>query len=189
MSINQRIAQNGRSGSPSAQLVALICSAKQIEIVQKYPKKVLQTSTPELAMRETQRNFYALDLIADSFKPCIDDAINLLNLKISEAEKDKSIRYVASTYDYQNKMLRDGVDEEGKKLVTFSAILNHDVFPLAEILAEVLETGQREMGKPIEIEFAVDMSPDKDEPHTFHLLQIRPIVDNDDSIDVDVHGG
>ena len=85
-------------------------------------------------------------------------------------------------------MLRDGIHPEGKKLVTFSAILNHNVFPLAEILQEILETGQREMGKPIEIEFAVDMSPEKDEPHTFHLLQIRPIVDSDESIDVDVEG-
>lgn len=151
----------------------------------KYPKKVLQTSTPELAMRETQRHFYALDLMADSFKPCIDDAINLLKLRLTEAEKDKSMRYVASTYDYNSKMLRDGVHQQGKKLVTFSAILNHDVFPLAEILQEILETGQREMGKPIEIEFAVEMSYTKDEPHTFHLLQIRPIVDSDETVEVE----
>ncbi|MCK4569235.1 MAG: phosphoenolpyruvate synthase [Bacteroidales bacterium] len=152
----------------------------------KYPKKALQTSTPELALRETQREFYALDLMADSFKPSIDDAINLLKLRLTEAEKDKSLRFVASTYDYQSKMLRDGMQQEGKKLVTFSAILNHNVFPLAEILQEVLETGQREMGKPIEIEFAVDMSPVKDEPHTFHLLQIRPIVDSDETVDVNI---
>ena len=152
----------------------------------KYPKKVLQTSTPELAMRETQRHFYALDLIADSFKPCIDDAVNLLKLRLSEAEKDKSMRFVASTYDYQSKMIRDGIQQEGKKLVTFSAILNHGVFPLAEILQEVLDIGQKEMGKPIEIEFAVDMSPTKDEPHTFHLLQIRPIVNSDESVDVEI---
>ena len=154
----------------------------------RFPRKVLQTSVPELAMRETQRHFFALDLMADSFRPCINDAVNLMNLRITEAEKDKSIRFVASTYDYQSKMLRDGIHPGGKKLVTFSAILNHNVFPLAEILHEILETGQREMGKPIEIEFAVDMSPVKDEPHTFHLLQIRPIVDNDESVDVDIDG-
>ncbi len=152
----------------------------------KYPKKVLQTSTPELALRETQRHYFALDLMADSFKPSVDDAVNLLKLRLKEAEKDNSMRFVASTYDYHSKMLRDGVHQEGKKLVTFSAILNHDVFPLAEILQEVLETGQREMGKPIEIEFAVDMSTDKNKPHTFHLLQIRPIVENDETVDVDV---
>lgn len=152
----------------------------------KYPKKVLQTSTPELALRETQRHFIALDLMADSFKPCIDDAINLLDLRLKEAEDDRSLRFVASTYDYHSKMLRDGIQKEGKKLVTFSAILNHGLFPLAEILQEVLETGQREMGKPIEIEFAVEMSHAKDAPHTFHLLQIRPIVDNDETMDVDI---
>ncbi len=154
----------------------------------KYPKKVLQTSTPELALRETQRIFYALDLMADSFKPCIDDAVNLLKLRVSEAEKDKSIRYVASTYDYQSKMIRDGTATEGKRLITFSAILNHDVLPLADILRVVLETGQREMGKPIEIEFAVDVNPVKGEPHIFHLLQIRPIVDSDETVDVDIEG-
>jgi response regulator of citrate/malate metabolism len=152
----------------------------------KYPRKALQTSTPELALRETQRHFFALDLIADSFVPCIDDAVNLQNLRITEAEKDKSMRFVASTYDYQSKMLRDGLHKDGKKLVTFSAILNHNAFPLAEILSEVLETGQREMGKPIEIEFAVDLDPDKDKPNTFHLLQIRPIVDNDESVDIEI---
>jgi hypothetical protein len=124
--------------------------------------------------------------MADSFKPCLDDAINILQLRLTEAEKDKSMRFVASTYDYHSKMLRDGVHQEGKKLVTFSAILKHNVFPLAEILQTVLETGQREMGKPIEIEFAVDMSPVKGEPHTFHLLQIRPIVENDESVDVEI---
>lgn len=152
----------------------------------KYPRKALQTSTPELALRETQRHFFALDLIADSFKPCIDDAVNLLNLRISEAEKDKSMRFVASTYDYHSKMLRDGLHKEGKRLVTFSAILNHNAFPLAEILREILCTGQREMGKPIEIEFAVDLDPDKEKPDTFHLLQIRPIVENDESVDIKI---
>jgi CheY-like chemotaxis protein len=151
-----------------------------------YPKKALQTSTPEMALRETQREFFALDLIADSFRPSTDDAVNLLKLRIAEAEKDNSIRFAASTYDYQSKMLRDGIQQEGKKLITFSAILNHDIFPLAEILQEVLVTGQREMGKPIEIEFAVELSTHKKNPHTFHLLQIRPIVDNDESVDVDI---
>lgn len=152
----------------------------------RYPRKTLQTSTPELALRETQRHFYALDLIADSFVPCIDDAVNLQKLRLTEAEKDKSMRFVASTYDYHSKMLRSGMHKDGKKLVTFSAILNHGAFPLAEILQEILTTGQREMGKPIEIEFAIDMDPEKDKLHTFHLLQIRPIVDNNDSIEIEI---
>ena len=152
----------------------------------KYPRKLLQTSTPELALRETQRFFYALDLIADSFKPCLDDAVNLLRLRVAEAEKDNSIRYVTSTYDYQSQMLREGVQPGGKKLITFSGLLNHNIIPLAEILQDILETGQKEMGKPIEIEFALELSKGKGMPHTFHLLQIRPIVETDETIDVDI---
>jgi len=152
----------------------------------KYPKKVLQLTSPEMALSETQRSFYALDLNADHFQPCIDDSINLLKLKISEAEKDNSMKWVASTYDFNNNMLRDGMSVKGKKLVTFSPILNHNVFPLADILKNVLEIGQREMNKGIEIEFAVDLNVPKGKPVVFYLLQIRPIVENDETIDEDL---
>ena len=142
----------------------------------KYPKKVLQTSTPELALRETQRHYFALDLMADSFKPSVDDAVNLLKLRLKEAEKDNSMRFVASTYDYHSKMLRDGVHQEGKKLVTFSAILNHDVFPLAEILQELLILGTAGTRLPVEIEFAVSLACRPGERCEFGFLQLRPLA-------------
>ena len=149
----------------------------------KYPKKVLQMASTEMALTETQRHFYALDLNADSFKACTDDAINLLQLRINEAEKDKSLKWAASTYDYQNNMLRDGVNYTGKRVITFAHILKHEVFPLAEILSTVLEIGQKEMNRGIEIEFAVDLNNPKDQPTIFNLLQIRPIVDTQETIE------
>lgn len=149
----------------------------------KYPKKVLQTSAPEMALKETQKNFYALDLDAENFKPCIDDSLNLLKLRVAEAEKDGSLKYVASTFDYQSEQLRDGVNYEGKKLITFSHILKHNAFPIAEILQDVLEIGQREMAKPVEIEFAVELGKTKQDQSVFNLLQIRPIVANNQTID------
>jgi CheY-like chemotaxis protein len=147
-----------------------------------YPQKVLQLSTPEMALRETQRFFYALDLNKDSFKPCVDDGINILKLPVKEAEKDDTLRFIASTYDYQSNMLREGVYHEGKKLITFSKILQYNSFPLADILKDVLEIAKNEMNKPIEIEFAVDLDVPENEPKIFNLLQIRPIVENDQSI-------
>jgi CheY-like chemotaxis protein len=152
----------------------------------KYPKKLLQLASPDMALRETQRIFYALDLNASSFKPSLDDSVNLLQLKISEAEKDGSISQIASTYDFESNLLRDGVYYQGKKVITFSNILLHDVFPLAEILELVLRIGQKEMNKPVEIEFAVNLSRNKEIPHTFNLLQIRPIVDNKEMMDVNL---
>ena len=149
----------------------------------KYPKKVLQTSTPEMALKETQKKFYALDTEPKSFKPSVDDSINLHKLRVSKAEKDGSLKFVASTYDFDNNMVKDGVIYEGKRLITFSHLLKHNTFPLAEILANVLDIGQREMGKPVEIEFAVELNRPKGEPKIFNLLQIRPIVNNNQTIE------
>lgn len=149
----------------------------------RFPRKVLQLSTPELALRETQKHFYALDLRPGSFTPAVDDACNLQKLSLQEAEKDGSLRNVASTFDYESHMLREGMFGEGKRIITFSNILMHNVFPLAEILATVLETGQREMSKPVEIEFAVDLNRQNGQPVVFNLLQIRPIVDNREAIE------
>jgi DNA-binding NarL/FixJ family response regulator len=152
----------------------------------KYPKKVLQTYTPDNALKETQKYFYALDLQADHFQPNVDESVNLLKLKISEAEKDQSIKHVASSYDFQNNIIRDGVSYDGKKLITYSNILKHNTFPLAEILSDVLRIGSREMGKPVEIEFALELNTNPKEPRVFNLLQIRPIVDNVESGQVDI---
>jgi len=153
----------------------------------KYPKKLLQLASPDMALRETQRLYYALDLNPASFKISLDDSVNLLKLRISEAEKDGSINQVASTYDFESNLLRDGVNYPGKKVITFSNILLHNVFPLAEILQLVLKIGQKEMNKPVEIEFAVNLSRNKEVPHIFNLLQIRPIVDNKEMMDVNLN--
>lgn len=149
----------------------------------KYPKKILQLSSPEMTLRDTQKYFYALDLKEESFVPSIDDGVNILKLDIKDAEQDNSLKHVASTYDFHNNVIRDGVNYEGKKLITFANILKHNVFPLADILHNLLDIGQREMNNPVEIEFAVNLEVPKGEPKTFNVLQIRPIVDNKEVID------
>ncbi|MBE0655886.1 MAG: phosphoenolpyruvate synthase [Bacteroidales bacterium] len=148
----------------------------------KYPKKNLQLSNPETILRDTQKYFYALDLVSESFVPSVDDAVNLLKLKINDAEKDGTLKHVTSVYDYDSNMLRDGFAERGKKVVTFSNVLNHNIFPLADILRTLLEIGQREMNLPIEIEFAANLDVPRGSPGIFNFLQIRPIVDNDQSM-------
>jgi CheY-like chemotaxis protein len=150
----------------------------------KYPKKILQLSTPELALSETQKYFYALDLKAESFTPNVDDRVNLLNLRVKDAESDSALRLVASTFDYDSHSVMEGIFSSGKRIITFSQVLNHNTFPLAEILQTVLEIGQREMGKPVEIEFAVNLDMPKGEPKAFSLLQIRPIVGRDETVNL-----
>ncbi|MCD4834823.1 MAG: phosphoenolpyruvate synthase [Bacteroidales bacterium] len=152
----------------------------------KHPKKILQLSSPDMALKGTQKYFYALDMCPTKFHPSTNDGINLVKSEIKTAEKDSSFRFAASTYDFQNNVIRDGTLYDGKRVVTFANVLKYEAFPLAEILQTLLEVGQKEMNNPIEIEFAVDLNVEKGEPYVFNFLQIRPIVENDQSADFDM---
>ncbi len=160
--------------------------SKALRFSPKYPRKVLQLSSPSLALQESQKYFYALNMRTESFVPTIDDSFNLEEFRIVDAEKDNSIKNIASTFDIANDMLYDGVSEKGKKVITFANVLKYNVFPLAAILTKVLEIGQKEMNNPIEIEFAVELDVPAGSPRIFNLLQIRPIVENNEVIDTDL---
>ena len=151
-----------------------------------YPQKVIQLSSVDMALRETQKYFYALDLNEDAFVPSIDDGVNILRLPVKDAEDDGSLRFVASTYDLQNNMIRDGVASQGKRIITFSNILKYETFPLAAIIKTLLETGQKEMNTPVEIEFAVNLDVPKGQPRIFNFLQIRPIVDSKEDVSINL---
>ncbi len=151
-----------------------------------HPNQVLQTSEMEIALKETQTRFYALDLKNINRDFSIDDGFNLLKLSVKDAEKDGSLRYIASTYDPYDQVIRDGLYPGGRKLITFANILQHDVFPLAQILQLSLAYGQQEMRRPVEIEFAATLSREHDKTGTFYLLQIRPIVDSKEVIEEDL---
>ncbi|MBP5318591.1 MAG: phosphoenolpyruvate synthase [Paludibacteraceae bacterium] len=152
----------------------------------KHPKNILQTSTLDFALNETQTHFNALDISKTTFEPMVDDGFNLFRLPVRDAEQDGTLRYIASTFDPYDQMLLDGIYEGGRKVITFSHILEHEVFPLADLLDKVLKVGEREMGRPVEIEFAVNLDYEKNEHNTFYLLQIRPIVDANKSIEEDL---
>ena len=141
-----------------------------------HPTQVLQTSELEIALRETQTQFYALDLKNDGHDFSLDDGFNLLKLSVREADKDGALQFIASTYDPYDMVIRDGIYPGGRKVITFANILQHDVFPLAKILQLVQQYGQAEMRRPVEIEFAVLLNQAK-KMGTFYMLQIRPMVD------------
>ena len=152
----------------------------------RHPHSILQMSSMDFALRETQTRFYALDLknLAEQFS--IDDSFNLLRLNLKDADADGSLKYIVSTYDPYDQIIRDGYYPGGRKILSFVNILQHDVFPLAKTLDELLRIGQEEMGRPVEIEFAVNVDPANHDKATFYLLQIRPIVDNKEIMDEDL---
>ena len=151
-----------------------------------HPNQVLQTSEMEIALRETQPRFYALDLKNTGHNFSLDDGFNLLKLPVKEADNDGALNFIASTYDPYDMVIRDGIYPGGRKLITFANVLQHDVFPLPRILQLAQEYGQSEMRRPVEIEFAVTLNAQK-KTGVFYLLQIRPMVDIKAVLDEDLN--
>ena len=150
-----------------------------------HPKQVLQTSEMDTALKETQTRFYALDMshLGDDFS--VDDGFNILNLRVKEADKDGSLQGIASTFDPVDQVIRDGIYEGGRKVISFCGVLKYDVFPLPEILQMAQKFGAEEMRRPVEIEFACNLY-DNGTRGEFYLLQIRPIVDSKQVLDEDL---
>ena len=157
----------------------------------RHPHNILQMSTMDFALRETQTRYYALDLKNLTEQFSVDDSFNLLRLNLKDADADGSLKFIVSTYDPYDQIIRDGYYPGGRKILSFVNILQHDVFPLADTLDQILHVGQDEMGRPIEIEFAVNIDPVRAEQSpaptaTFYLLQIRTIVDNKEVMEEDL---
>ncbi|MCR4957333.1 MAG: PEP/pyruvate-binding domain-containing protein [Prevotella sp.] len=150
-----------------------------------HPHQVLQTSEMETALTETQTRFYALDMshVGDDFK--VDDGFNIKNLRVKQADKDGSLQFIASTYDPVDQIIRDGIYEGGRKIISFAGVLQHGVFPLPELLQLSQKLGADEMRRPVEIEFACNLAPDAQ--GAFYLLQIRPIVDSKQVLEEDLN--
>ncbi len=157
-----------------------------------HPDKVLQTSEMEIALRETQTKFYALDVDAKdveekenllSFQ--VDDAFNLKKVTVRDADHDGSLKWIVSTYDPYDQCIYDGYYEgKNRKIISFSGVLQNGVIPLPELLQKVLYYGQKEMARPVEIEFAINLKDNRS--GEFYLLQIRPMVDNQMQLDEDL---
>lgn len=163
----------------------IVDGGRTLHFSPRHPHNVLQMSTLDLALRETQTQFYALDLASQDKPFSTNDAFNLLKLNLKDADEDKTLKFIASTFDPYDQIIRDGYYAGGRKIISFVNILQHDVFPLAETLDQLLQIGQKEMGRPVEIEFAVNFSSDNTHA-SFYLLQIRPIVDSKEVMDEDL---
>lgn len=152
-----------------------------------HPDKVLQTSTLELALRDTQTSLYALpDHKGEETEFLVDDSFNISKISVADAFKTGALKYLVSTFDVNDRVIRDTEFGRGRKVVTFANVLKHNVFPLAEITDFMLKTGQYEMGRPVEIEFAGNINPTpgpEGEKGTVYWLQIRPIVDTKEMLD------
>ena len=149
-----------------------------------HPTQVLQTSEMETALRDTQTRFYALDMshVGDDFK--VDAGFNIKKLRVKQADQDGALTYIASTYDPVDQVIRDGIYEDGRKIISFCGVLQQGIFPLPQLLQLAQKYGSEEMRRPVEIELAGNLKDNKS--GELYLLQIRPIVDSQQVLDEDL---
>lgn len=156
-----------------------------LRVSPKHPRKVLQTSSLNLALRDTQTYLNALDSQVVGNSLTINEDWDIAQIPVQQEAEKGNLTYMVSTYDAPNARIVDNDVQPGRKLVTFANVLKHNVFPLADIANFMLTTGEQQMGRPVEVEFAGNIAIDKNGSSKGELywLQIRPMIDRQEMVD------
>ncbi len=142
----------------------------------RYPQHLLQFSSVKIALKNSQRDFFALQLDAGEVEADGPGAVGLARFGLEVAERDGTLRTVASVYSRENDAIYDGLSRAGVRLVSFAPVLKHGLFPLAEILVRMLAIGEAGTSAPVEVEFAVSLPDRPGEDGEFAFLQLRPLA-------------
>ncbi len=148
----------------------------------KYPKIIPQMSSTKDAINNSQKEFYAVDLTVKDFDLLKGEHAFLVKLSIMDALKDGTLKWIASTYDYVNDRIIDSLVDKGVPIITFAHIIKYNRFPLNDIILDLLKMGRESFGAPVELEFAVNLDREKECDHKFYILQLRPMVDENDRL-------
>ena len=165
----------------------VVDGGRSVRFCPKYPTDLIQFYSAKDSFEFSQKDFYALQLDSkeDPFETTRDTQTKKYNLNI--AEEDGTLNYVGSTYSHENDMIYDGIARSGSRLITFTQILKYKLFPLSEILDLLLDMAAWGMGSPVEIEFAVNLNSANNKTKEFGLLQMRPLVLNQEMDELDVN--
>ncbi len=139
------------------------------------PRVLPQFANPQDYLKNSQREFFAVDMTNPSVFPDVGGEVGLAKLGLKDAERHGVLQHVGSTYSADNDRMYVGTWRKGARIVTFAPILKANIFPLDEVLRYFLELGSKAMNVPVEVEFAVEINPEPEVPHEFRLLQIRPM--------------
>ncbi len=128
-----------------------------------------------------QQELYVLNMSKNDTDLISGDDATLDKIDLKTTEKHGMLDRIVSVFDYQNNRINDGMDGNGPRIITFAGILKYEHIPLAKILNDILEIGEKTMGITVEIEFAVDLN--KETP-TFYMLQIRPLAHSNEEMNL-----
>lgn len=154
----------------------------------RYPNILPQAATPQEMLAQSQKKFYALDLTTGTSFDRFGKGIDLSLFDLERAENDLTLHPVGSVLAATDDRVVDDLNEEGRRLVTFAPLLKHKLFPLSDILNELLKIGWESMGSEVEIEFALNIDHQRHTNPEFFFLQIRPMVTGREQIALRLEG-
>jgi pyruvate phosphate dikinase-like enzyme/uncharacterized protein DUF5752 len=150
-----------------------------------YPKVLAQFDTRKDLFANSQVKFFAVDLMTDILRKYPKEDQHLVELSISDAEEHGTLRWLVSTYVRENDMLVEGINRKGPRILDFAPILKSEVVPMAKLLQLMTDLCETAMNCPVEIEFCLKLSDEKAVPAELSVLQVRPMVKQDETIRVD----
>jgi hypothetical protein len=154
----------------------VVDGGKCLSFCPRYPRNLLQFSSVEDILANSQREFWALELKRDGHRGDPIDDLREVRFGLETSEADGTLHNLGSTYSIDNHVVYDGLSRPGTRIVSFAPILKHGVFPLPAILDQLTRIGEDAFGRPVEVEFAVRFAQGHDDPASFGFLQIRPLV-------------
>ena len=155
---------------------AVVSGGKCLTFSPRHPRHLVQFSSVEDVLANSQTEFWALELDQAHESGGIANGLRESSFGLNIAEKDGTLQMLASTYSVDNHAVYDGLSRPGTRIVSFAPVLKHGRFPLPQILDRLMTTGEQALGRPVEIEFAVRMPQVDGEPAAFGFLQLRPLV-------------
>ena len=155
---------------------AVVSGGKCLSFSPRYPRHLVQFSSVEDMLANSQTEFWALELNHPLPSDAPGGDLREVAFGLDPAEADGTLQAVASTYSADNHAVYDGLSRSGLRIVSFAPILKHGMFPLPQILDRLMTTGEQALGRPVEIEFAVRLPQSGDGPADFAFLQLRPLV-------------
>jgi len=159
---------------------------KTMRFSPRYPSMLPQFSTVDDILKNSQRSFYALKI--KNYPECLDfdHDCNLVKRDVDDAEDEFPVMALASTYIAEEHRIRDSSSAGGAKVLTFAQILKYQIFPLPELLTDMMDLARRGLGCPVEIEFSVNLSSNRSQKSDFNFLQMRPMVADEDRLVVQI---
>jgi len=154
----------------------------------KYTEILPQFSTVDDMLGNSQRFFYSLP-INHTAGNAGGELPELVRRDIYDARDEYPVRAFSSTYDPQEYTIRDTSEGQGGKVVTFFPILKYRDIPLPEILSRILELARKNMGCPVEMEFAVNFRQDDPEAFDLFILKMKPLTSEGESLETGITPG